>query len=213
MKSLLLCLALAAWPVIGEQRGESVAPIALYTQFQQEPPPAVVESLHEELESIMAPMGLHFEWRSLSGSHGNEVSAELAVITFKGRCDTAGLVSRRVNPGALGWTHISDGVILPFSDVDCDRIRGFIQKELLALDHLDRVAAFGRAVGRVVAHELYHIFANTQHHGADGVAKAAYTAQELVADDFQFEEKEMLALRGGKVHALVEHTATGTPPL
>ncbi len=212
MKPLLLCLALAAWPAVGEQRGESVAPIALYTQFQQDPPPAVLASLQDEVESIMSPIGMHFEWRSLSASRGNEVSAELAVITFKGRCDTAGMASRSINPGALGWTHVSDGIILPFSDVDCDRIRGFIQKELLTLDHVGRVAAFGRAIGRVVAHELYHIFANTQHHGSDGVAKAAYTAQELVADDFQFEQKETLALRAGKVHSLVEHT-TGTPPL
>jgi len=46
-----------------------------------------------------------------------------------------------------------------------------------------------------VAHELYHIFANTAHHGVDGVGKAAYTVQELMSDEFQFEEREGHALR------------------
>jgi hypothetical protein len=46
-----------------------------------------------------------------------------------------------------------------------------------------------------VAHELYHIFANTHHHASDGIAKAAYTVQELLADDFVFEEAQCRTLR------------------
>lgn len=202
--SLFLCLVLAVLPAFGEQRGASVASIALYTQFQQDPPKAVMESLQDELESLMSPLGLHFEWRNLNASRGHEVAVELAVVTFKGRCDITGLQLRGASSGALGWTHVSDGVILPFSDVDCDRIRGFVQKELLALHPEDREEVYGRALGRVVAHELYHIFANTARHGSCGVGKAAYTVQELVAEDFQFEETESLALRSSKAHTALE---------
>ena len=81
---------------------------------------------------------------------------------------------KEVHPGALGWTHVSDGAILPFSEIDCDRIREFVQKELLYWKPAEREEVLGRAMARVVAHELYHIFANTPHHGSDGVAKAAY---------------------------------------
>ena len=105
---------------------------------------------------------------------------------------------RDVNPGALGWTHVSDGAILPFSDVDCDRVRVFLQKHLLSVRPADRQTAFGRALGRVVAHELYHIFANTTHHGSDGVGKPAYTVQDLLSDEFRFEEREGEALRTSK---------------
>src|SRR4051812_33220794 len=136
----------------------------------------------------MGPLGRHFVWRSVSGVQGSEISSELAVLTFKGRCDVAGILPRETHPGALGWTHVSDGAILPFSDIDCDRIRSFIQKELVFVPVADRETTFGRAVARVVAHELYHIFANTAHHGGDGVGKAAYTVQELMTDEFQFEE-------------------------
>lgn len=215
MKELLvLFLTLGVLPGFSENRQTPVAPVALYTHFDQEPPEGVVEALRDELESIMAPMSIRFEWRSLDGVRGNELSVELAVLTFKGRCDIAGLNPHIVNnPGALGWTHVSDGAILPFSDVDCDRIRTFVQKELLGVRAPDREESYGRALGRVVAHELYHIFANTPKHGSCGVGKSAYTVQELLSDDFQFEERDSLALRTSKAHSALESaTRTGSSP-
>jgi hypothetical protein len=184
-------------------------PVALYTSFLHSPSRAVEGILQDEVESIMAPMGMHFEWRSLASSRGTEVAAELAVITFKGRCDIAGLLPHSEAPGALGWTHVSDGVILPFSDIDCDRIRTFVQRDLLLLKAEDREEAFGRAVGRVLAHELYHIFAHTAHHASEGVAKSSYTVQELLCDEFQFDEHETLALRSANGRSLAPEKATG----
>ena len=113
------------------------------------------------------------------------------------------------NPGALGWTHLSDGVILPFSDIDCDGIRRFVQSGLLRVDTRNQEETYGRAVGRVLAHELYHVFANTPHHGTQGVAKAAYTARELLSKVFHFERGEFQALRAGKTKAVISASAAG----
>jgi len=211
---LLLLLTLCALPGFGgEPRPVRVAPISLYAQFQDPPPPeAVTDALHEELTTIMAPMGLQFEWRALSGVRGNEVSVELAVLTFKGRCDVNGLAPRNAVSCALGWTHVSDGAILPFAGVDCDRIRGFVQKELFGMDAEDREAAFGRALGRVVAHELYHIFANTSRHASDGVAKASYTVEELLAEEFQFANRESREMRSGKARQILERASRAPSP-
>jgi hypothetical protein len=199
----------AALPAIG---GEVQAPpVALYTSFLHSPSRVVESILQDEVETIMAPLGMHFEWRSLASARGTEVAAELAVITFKGRCDIAGLLPHSEPPGALGWTHVSDGVILPFSDVDCDRIRIFVQRDLLLLKAEEREEAFGRAVGRVLAHELYHIFAHTAHHASEGIAKSAYTVQELLCDEFQFEEHEAFALRSANGRASGAEKAPGTP--
>jgi hypothetical protein len=211
MKSLFLCLALAVLPAFGEQPSATPAPIALYIEFHQDPPAAVLSALQDEVDSIMEPMGLHFEWRSLANNHGTEVSVELAVVTFKGRCDVEGPLPHSSSPGALGWTHISDGAILPFADVDCDGIRNFLGTQLLAYRPQDRETAYGRAMGRVLAHELYHIFANTTRHGSIGVGKPMYTVQDLLASDFRFEDREAVALKASKAHAAVE---TGiAPPL
>ena len=206
MKLVLFCLLAGVFPGWSETRGATFAPITLYTQFEQAPPGGVLEALQDEVASIMAPIGIRFEWRDLGKTGGHEVSAELAVVTFKGRCDAAGLLTRSKFEGALGWTHVSDGQILPFTDVSCDRVREFVQTGLLAFRVEDREAKYGRALGRVLAHELYHIFANTLRHGS-GVAKESYSVQDLLADDFQFEAKETRMLQTSRPKPAVEGTA------
>jgi hypothetical protein len=207
LKLALFCLLAGVLPGSSETRGATFAPITLYTQFQQAPPAGVLQALRDEVESIMAPIGLRFEWRDLNQTHGHEVSAELAVVTFKGRCDTAGLVARSRIEGALGWTHVSDGQILPFTDVNCDRVREFAQSGLLMLQTEDREEKYGRALGRVLAHELYHIFANTMRHGSVGVAKESYSMQDLLSDDFQFQAKESRMLQTNRPRPAVESVA------
>jgi len=195
VKLALFCLLAGVFPGWSETRGATFAPITLYTQFEHAPPAAVLEALQDEVESIMAPIGLRFEWRDLSRTQGHEVSAELAVVTFKGRCDTVGLMTHSKFEGALGWTHVSDGQILPFTDVACDRVREFLQSGLLTYHPEERDAKYGAALGRVLAHELYHIFANTARHGSMGVAKESYSVQDLLSVDFLFEAKESRMLR------------------
>jgi hypothetical protein len=100
---------------------------------------------------------------------------------------------------------MSDGTILPFSDVDCDKIRRFIGPEVRSLTSADRDIAYGRAMGRVLAHELYHVFTNTTRHASWGVAKAFYTSKDLVSDKFQFQEKDTTALWSGKLKLLLRN--------
>jgi hypothetical protein len=206
VKLVLFCLVAGVFPASGETRWAPSA-ITLYTNFQQPAPAAVVQAMQDEVEAIMAPIGLRFEWRSLSAARGHEVSAELAVITFQGRCDA---VEQTVHPrlsGALGWTHVSDGTILPFTDIACDRIREFVQRSLFIIDREDRQEVYGRALGRVLAHELYHIFANTTHHASWGVAKECYSVQDLLGEEFQFQDKESRMLRANRPPGAAEPEA------
>jgi hypothetical protein len=207
LKLALFCLLAGVLPGWSETRGAMFAPITLYTQFQQAPPEGVLLALQDEVESIMAPIGLRFEWRDLAQTQGHEVSAELAVVTFKGRCDTAGLMAHSRFEGALGWTHVSDGQILPFTDVNCDLVREFVQSGLLTFRTGNREERYGRALGRVLAHELYHIFANTTRHGSEGVAKESYSVQDLLSDDFQFQAKESRMLQSNRPRPAVETPA------
>ena len=83
---------------------------------------------------------------------------------------------------------------------------------------------YGRALGRVLAHELYHIFARTCHHGQEGVAKTALSGKALIsersegrtryralvsrADYVQGESQGLLdRLFGGELAPLVAHYA------
>lgn len=209
MKVLALSLLLAAIPAVGGSRVYEL-PVALYTSFQQPAPAAVVDSMHAELKQILAPSGTRFEWRSLDNVSGSDVSSELAVLTFKGRCDVEGLTSTTVSDGALGWTHVTDGVILPFADIDCDRIRLFLQRDIIYFPMAEREVVFGRALARVVAHELYHIFVHTAEHGSAGICKSAFSVQELLGDDFQINMRNMAELKRLLAHGEITEAAGGT---
>ena len=194
MKPALFCLALGVLPVPGGSWDSPVAPVTVYTQFQQTPPPIVLDSLKREMAALMSPIGVPFAWRSLAARSGNEISVHLMVATFTGRCDLAGLEPLGPASGTLGLTHVSDGVILPFTEVDCNAIRRFLRRRLHRIDVEKRDEVFGRAIGRVLAHEFYHIFANTLHHGSGGVAEPCYSEQELVSDEFRLQDSELRAL-------------------
>src|ERR1035438_10590065 len=82
----------------------------------------------------------------------------------------------------------------------------FLQAGLLTLPADDREGKYGRALGRVLAHELYHIFANTMRHGSVGVAKESYSVLDLLSDDFQFQAKETKMLQSSRPKPAVEIT-------
>ena len=193
----------------GQSAAGKVVPVTLYTDFQQAIPQPVVEALRGEVDALMSPMGLRFDWRPLADFRPGAVSAAVAVAHFEGRCEVSGLAMRGNQPGSLGWTEISDGTILPFTHVDCERVRTFLQTKLLGYRPEDRERAFGRALGRVLAHELYHALGDTPKHGAGGVAKENYTVADLLGADFQFQERQTRALRGSRTLAALK--AAGTP--
>ena len=189
MKLLLCFLALGVIPGSGQ-----VADIALYTQFQHPTSPIVLAALQSEVESLLLPVGGGISWRKIPTVRGDEVSEELAVITFRGICAPEEMV-QRPPAGPLGWTHLSDGVVLPFTEVDCDRVRGLIGTALVSYPPGDRSRIFGRAVGRVLAHELYHILARTAHHGSRAVDQPTLTAAELLSDGFDIEGAQYTLLQ------------------
>jgi hypothetical protein len=181
MRAWIFLALWAALPAPGQ-----VGSIALYTEFEHQPSPVVVQALREEVASLMAPGGLRFEWRALPADD-RQVTMELAVVAFKGQC---GLLSPAGNfqpEDRLGWSHMSDGVMLPFADVDCGAVRAFVDKSLNGMPAQSREKIFGRAIGRVLAHELLHVFARTAHHSSHGVDQPAFSVDELLADRLVFE--------------------------
>jgi len=205
---LLVGAALGAVPLFAGGSPAVYSPVTLYTAFQQTPPGAVVEAIESELDQIMLPAGIRLDWHPLTDA-GGRVSSQLAVIHFKGDCDIQDLRPEWGYPGPLGWTHISDGEILPFIDVNCEGVRLFVQRNLIAIPVETRESVYGRALARVLAHELYHFLANTKGHAGGGLAKAAYSAEELVARSFRFGKKEYECLRSHRANMVAQAAAQG----
>jgi mono/diheme cytochrome c family protein len=191
------CLASSAasrsdWP------GETV-PIALYIRFEEFPPPIVSEVMEREVESILSPLGLPIKWGLLDGVHQSGFAVELAVVKFRGGCNPDSRMRSRMS-GPLGWTAESEGAILPFVEVDCDRIRDMVHRELGGSPPFSEFV-LGRALGRVVAHELYHVFAQTDRHAPEGLAKAYLTDSDLTKGGVRFQKEEYRSLRAAMSQA------------
>jgi len=175
MNRAFCCLLLAALP-----GSSQVGSIAIYTQFQHEPSKAVLSAIQVEASALMAPAGLRLQWKTLP-STGQDVSSAVAVVTFQGRCTAADLPAQPEWGKRLGWSHVSDGEVLPFAGIDCDSILGFIDQRLIAVSPRERDQMLGRAIGRVLAHEFDHIFAETRDHKDRDMDQPEYSVQELTA--------------------------------
>jgi hypothetical protein len=197
---ILLCAAVAGQAAAVAGDADTAPVITLYVGFEQQAPPgALLAQAQAEASTVLAPAGVNFEWRSLDDPRSGQPVEELVVVRFKGRCQAVpGVRPQNAYGGALGWTHISDGEVLPFSDIDCDRTWALIQQQLGGEPEAEHDRILGRALGRVLAHELYHIFANTTRHTASGLSKACYTAAELADGVFRFQSEAFAKMRAGK---------------
>ncbi|HYR43293.1 MAG TPA: hypothetical protein VER98_09735 [Terriglobia bacterium] len=56
-------------------------------------------------------------------------------------------------------------------------------------------SVLGRALGRVAAHEIYHIVAQTTEHQESGIAKAAFSVRDLTANRFELDSSSLWRMR------------------
>lgn len=172
--------------------------IGVYFSFENPPSPQITSTMENEVASIMNPLGLTFVWRKLD-SVSPSAFADLIVIRFKGSCEGLPTPYDELGPGeedtTLAATQTSHGEVLHFTEVRCEAMRRYLASDVAALDETARDRAYGRALGRILAHEMYHVFGNTEKHGIDGIARASYSRRDLLQPTFGFEAKEAEALR------------------
>ena len=189
-------------------QGATAPPIAVFLDFETQPSEISVSFMKEEVSAILKPSGLALNWQSLAARAGGQSFADLVVVKFRGSCQVRDpMMDSELSPAivgtALASTIVSEGRVLPFSDVKCDEIRRFLASNLAAIAPQKQDAVYGKALGRVVAHELYHIFAATEEHSVEGVARASHSRRELTARRFRFSPQETTLLHELKWRALL----------
>lgn len=183
MRTGFLLLLLA--PALGGQTS-----LALLTDFEGPSSARVVTVMHDELTRIMKPLGWNLEWHALANRPA--VLPRFVILSFRGVCRMeTGFLENPESP-TLATTQTSEGHVLPFSTVECNKIRSQLAHHS---GIRDADAILGRAMGRIVAHELYHFLLQTRDHTKQGIAIAVQTARELTAADFRFDELSSIRLR------------------
>jgi len=205
MNCLRILTALAITSAI---QAATAPPIAVFVDFESQPSLQSVEQMRTEIAAILKPSGLTLDWHSLQDPQSTNSYPDLVVLRFKGSCQVRNPpmdseLGPAIEGSALASTVVSDGHVLPFTDVKCNEIRRYLQSELLGRQTAKQEQIYGRALGRVVAHELYHIFAATEEHAKDGVARSFHTRRDLTEKTFRFTEKETTTLHELKWRALL----------
>lgn len=139
-----------------------------------------VHEMEREAGQILRASGVQLGWDVLGRQPGATYN-DLVLMTFHGPCEYDSAPPRAENPGPYAMTHISNGEILPFGDVDCRRVVNSVTSAMSGDDFAHADQLVGRAMGRVVAHELVHMLTRSTTHGTEGVEKPALTGKQLIA--------------------------------
>jgi len=172
--------------------------VAVYLKTGGEQPAALLGLLKREAQALLRPAGVKLVWREFSETRLHEDFEAVVVARLDGSCALAQdgsepPAARR--PAPLAATPVQDGVILPFTTIDCDAVKRLTAALLGGEPGARRDYLFGRALGRVLAHEMYHILGQTQLHADKGVAKPAFHARELLSGTFAFHEPAIMVMR------------------
>ena len=173
---MLWLMLLAAAMALQSPAPKSPA-IGVFIDFDAAPSDRSVDIMKHEAEKIMESSGYRLDWRALKENQGREAFAHVVVVKFHGKCRleypaTEGDAGESVT---MASTLVQDRHVLPFSDVQCDEVR----KVLAYGTPPDRQKALGLALGRVVAHELYHLLVDKTKHATAGLTKATHTWIDL----------------------------------
>ena len=203
-RSALLLAALIG-PAVAQTPADELklltGPLAVFLRDDSNTPAGVLSAMRREVEAIVVPAGIHLTWNS--GPDAG-VYSRIAVMRLQGQCRpeapfTTSIPTDRRDSEPLGQTQVVDGKVLPFADVRCDSVRKVIDRDLRAAATADRDELLGRALGRVMAHELYHVLLRTRSHGRAGLARPVLTSSDLLAVHDTFTPSDEHKLSGSFV--------------
>lgn len=193
-------------------RSESTFPtgaaVEVYLHGESASAANVLDEMNRELAILMQHAGFR-----IIGLHGNDQSpsdeaAHVIVVDLRGACAVPN--SRFGSAGpippalSLASSAVADGKVLPFSWVDCSALNRFLGPAISRQTAQDQAYIYGRSMARLLAHEFYHVLAQTGDHTQAGICKASFSRADLLADRFDFDDVALERLHPPR---LASHTA------
>jgi hypothetical protein len=160
----------------------ATARVTIILQFDASYSESSVNEMKRELQSLMTNSGVELNWRRSDELSASDSFPSLVVVTFHGTCEMRTLAPPLpTEPKALAYAHVSNGTVIPFADVECDRVGRWLGMAKTAPGARGDLL-FGRALGRILAHELHHIIEKTRAHTQHGISRKSLSARDLIAD-------------------------------
>jgi hypothetical protein len=172
---------------------------------------STLQEAKTELTSVMRAAGTNITWWDPEQSQSS-VGGTLIVADFTGTCSVPVMPVEVADVGGLpplAHASTANGRILPFTYVDCKTLSEVVGHALMRLPMVRREQLYGRAIGRLLAHEIYHILAQTWDHTTAGIAKMHFSTADLLAPHFEFEPATTAHIWGAPAPSRTGRTFVG----
>jgi hypothetical protein len=179
MPRLLLCLLPSVVCVMFACLPAGAANITVVIDFEGPHSDRSVQQMKRETEEIFKTAGVHLAWRARN-EVGQSSYENVVMVRFKGKCILEPVPMLYDERGPFAFAYNSDGDVLPFSEVECGHLTASVHSAMWGDDFARSDYLMGRALGRVLAHELVHILTGSAMHGNEGVTQAAFSGRELI---------------------------------
>ena len=154
--------------------------VAILMDFSGRHSKTAIEEMKREFNAVMKNSGLRFHFADLKSAAGQSF-ANVVVTRFRGACTLDGMKPLQDLSGPFGWAHVTDGQVLPFIEIQCDRIRQSAYSAMWGEDFGKRDELMGRAIARVLAHEFEHVIRNKCEHASHGIFKESISGKSLIS--------------------------------
>lgn len=170
--------------------------IAVLLRFDKPPAAAFITTMERELARIMEAADLTLHWLTPSNADGRQTFAQALIFTFHGECQATPVTQEAAASSVrltLAETAADGTSILPYSELNCDRLRGFLARE--GVFSAGSESRLGFATARVLAHEMYDVLLQTHAHGKTGITRAVHSPSALLSRSLRFNDEELDRLR------------------
>ena len=169
--------------------------ITIVLDFQGPRSEPSVAEMKREFAGIMKDTALRFDFRWRSQASGEALS-DLVLVRFTGKCvlDPVGYLYDERGP--MAFTYSTDGVVQPFSEVACDKVTSAVRSKMAGGDFANADILLGRALGRVLAHEVVHMLSKSGAHGRTGIAKTALSGTQLITPELRLGPEDVERIHG-----------------
>jgi len=186
MRTFLLAAGLAAIPAFALN-------LTVLLDIEQQHSQRTLNEMRKELAKVFKPTNLNLDVRLRQDAGVNETYHDVVLVKLKGTCKMQDLAPLMDERGPFAFTHTVDGRILPFSEVACDHIARSVQRAIGG-QLFDRDRLLGRALARVMAHEIVHMVGKCSEHGKTGVFRHALSGRQLIADKLELDAEDIARL-------------------
>jgi hypothetical protein len=160
--------------------------VTIVLDFQGPQNEQSIAEMKREFAGIMKDTPVKFDFQTRAQAESASF-ANLVVVRLKGNCVLKPVPYLYDERGPLAFTYTTEGEVQPFTEVKCDEVTRVVRSAMSGGDFAHADLLMGRALGRVLAHEVVHMLTQSGAHAREGVQRQALSGADLIAPELHLE--------------------------